>query len=92
MRLKQYGDFMNNDMKLYGQSIMTNCGNKFIFRSNYKDISDLQEICGFSQNEKEILKNATKGECLFIAGNKRIHTKITLLEMEKQIIKDSGGK
>ncbi len=86
------GDFMNNDMKIYGQSIISNCGNKFIFRSNYKDISDLQEICGFSQSEKEILKNATKGECIFISGNKRIHTKIILLEMEKEIIKDSGGR
>ena len=83
---------MNNEMKIYGQSIISNCGNKFIFRANYKDISDLQEICGFSANEREILKNATKGECIFISGNKRIHTKVVLLDMEKEIIKDSGGK
>ena len=83
---------MNNEMRMYGQSIMTNCGNKFIFRSNYKDIADLQEICGFSENEKEILKNATKGECLFISGNRRIHTKVILLDMEKEIITDSGGR
>ena len=75
-------DFLNEKIKLYGQSLLANATNKLFFKSDGKDLKDIVSTFNLTEQEEKMLLNAKVGECLFMCGTRKIHTAFKLFDYE----------
>lgn len=79
-------DFLNEKIKLYGQSLLANATNKLFFKSDGKDLKDIVNTFNLTEQEEKILLNAKVGECLFMCGTRKINMNFKLFDYELQMI------
>ena len=75
-------DFLNEKIKLYGQSLLANATYKMFFRSDGQDLKDLQDTFNLTEKERELIYNAKTGECLLSAGIRKIYAILYIDETE----------
>ena len=79
-------DFLNEKIKLYGQSLLANSTYKLFFKMDGQDLRDVVKIFSLSKKEEELIYNAKRGECLLSAGNRKIFVNVKVPHKELQII------
>ena len=79
-------DFLNEKIKLYGQSLLANSTYKLFFKMDGKDLRDVVKVFSLSKKEEELIYNAKRGECLLSAGNRKIFVNVKVPHKELQII------
>lgn len=66
-------DFLNEKIKLYGQSLLANATYKIFFKCDGQDLKDVQETFNLTDKETKLIYNAKTGECLLVAGIRKIY-------------------
>ena len=79
-------DFLNEKIKLYGQSLLANSTYKLFFKMDGQDLRDVVKVFSLSKKEEELIYNAKSGECLLSAGNRKIFVNVKVPHKEIQII------
>lgn len=79
-------DFLNEKIKLYGQSLLANSTYKLFFKMDGQDLRDVVKVFSLSRKEEELIYNAKRGECLLSAGNRKIFVNVKVPHKELQII------
>ena len=79
-------DFLDEKIKLYGQSLLTNSTYKMFFKMDGQDLRDVVKVFNLTKKEESLLYNAKRGECLLSAGTRKIYTILKIPLEELQII------
>lgn len=79
-------DFLNEKIRLYGQSLLTNSTYKMFFKTDGKDLKDIVTNFKLTEQEEKMLLNANVGECLFMAGIRKIYIMFKLFQYELEFI------
>ena len=79
-------DFLNEKIKLYGQSLLANSTYKLFFKTDGQDLRDIVKVFNLSEKEEQLIYNAKRGECLLSAGNRKIFVNVKVPFYELQII------
>lgn len=79
-------DFLNEKIKLYGQSLLTNSTYKMFFKCDGKDLKDIVSTFNLTEQEEKMILNAKTGECLFMAGIRKIYIIFKLFQYELEMI------
>lgn len=79
-------DFLNEKIKLYGQSLLANSTYKLFFKMDGQDLRDVVKVFNLSKKEEELIYNARRGECLLSAGNRKIFVNVKVPHKELQVI------
>lgn len=85
-------DFLNEKIKLYGQSLLANAINKLFFKSDGKDLKDIVSTFNLTEQEEKMLLNAKVGECLFMCGTRKIYMAFKLFQYELEMIDSKFSK
>mgnify|MGYP004561082703 CR=1 FL=1 len=75
-------DFLSEKIRLYGQSLLTNSTYKMFFKTDGKDLKDIVTTFKLTEQEEKMLLNANVGECLFMAGIRKIYIMFKLFQYE----------
>lgn len=86
-------DWLNEKIRLYGQSLLANSTYKMFFKMDGQDLRDLVKTFGLTKKEENLIYNAKKGECLLTAGTRKIFATLKVPLQELQIIDEhfNGG-
>ena len=76
-------DFLNEKIKLYGQSLLANATYKMFFKCDGQDLKDIQETFNLTNKEAKLIYNAKTGECLLVAGIRKIFATLYIDDEEK---------
>lgn len=76
-------DFLDEKIKLYGQSLLANATYKMFFKCDGQDLKDLQETFNLTDKETKLIYNAKTGECLLSAGIRKIYATLYIDDKEK---------
>lgn len=79
-------DFLNEKIRLYGQSLLTNSTYKLFFKTDGKDLKDIVTTFKLTEQEEKLILNANVGECLFMAGIRKLYIMFKLFEYELEMI------
>ncbi len=85
-------DFLNEKIRLYGQSLLTNSTYKMFFKTDGKDLKDIVTTFKLTEQEEKMLLNANVGECLFMAGIRKIYIMFKLFQYELEMIDPKFNK
>lgn len=86
-------DWLNEKIRLYGQSLLANSTYKMFFKMDGQDLRDVVKTFGLTKKEENLIYNAKKGECLLTAGTRKIFATLKVPLQELQIIDEhfNGG-
>lgn len=86
-------DFLNDKIKLYGQSLLANSTYKLFFKTDGQDLRDIVKTFNLTKKEESLIYNAKKGECLVSAGTRKIFATLKIPVQELKVIDDNcyGG-
>lgn len=79
-------DFLNEKIRLYGQSLLTNSAYKLFFKTDGKDLKDIATTFKLTEQEEKLILNANVGECLFMSGIRKIYIMFRLFKYELEMI------
>ena len=79
-------DILNEKIRLYGQSLLTNSTYKMFFKCDGKDLKDITTIFKLTEQEEKMILNANVGECLFMAGIRKIYIMFKLFQYELEMM------
>lgn len=79
-------DFLNEKIRLYGQSLLTNSTYKLFFKTDGKDLKDIVTTFKLTEQEEKLILNANVGECLFMSGIRKLYIMFKLFEYELEMI------
>lgn len=79
-------DFLNEKIRLYGQSLLANATYKMFFKCDGQDLKDVQETFNLTEKETKLIYNAKTGECLLVAGIRKIYAILYIDRYEREII------
>ena len=79
-------DWLNEKIRLYGQSLLANSTYKIFFKMDGQDLRDVVKTFGLTKKEENLIYNAKKGECLLTAGTRKIFATLKIPLQELQII------
>ena len=82
-------DFMKSS---YGKAIITNSSLQLLLKQSPAAVDTLKKTFDLTEQEKDLLLNATVGEGLFFAGKKHVYMSIKASYTEDQIITTSPGE
>lgn len=82
-------DFLNDKIKLYGQSLLANSTYKLFFKTDGQDLRDIIKTFNLTNKEESLIYNAKKGECLLTAGTRKIFATLKIPIQELKIIDDN---
>lgn len=85
------GDFTDPAVARYGEALLNNPCYKLIMGQGEKDLEAINKLMKLSEAENDLLSSGVRGEGLLIAGNKRVHAKVELADVVKQVIGNRGG-
>jgi type IV secretory pathway VirB4 component len=85
-------DFLNDKIKLYGQSLLANATNKLFFKCDGKDLKDIVETFNLTEQEEKMILNAKVGECLFMCGIRKLYMIFKLFDYELEMIDPKFAK
>ena len=85
-------DFLNEKIKLYGQSLLANSTYKLFFKMDGQDLRDVVKTFGLTEKEESLIYNAKKGECLLSAGTRKIFAILKVPQQELDIIDENSVK
>lgn len=83
-------DLFSLENGIYGKSILNNSSIKNFFSMEEENIKILEKYSNISEREKIEIKSLKRGECLMLAGDNHLLTKIEAADFEKKII--NGGE
>ena len=83
-------DLFSLENGIYGKSILNNSSIKNFFSMEEENIKTLEKYSNISEREKIEIKSLKRGECLMLAGDNHLLTKIEAADFEKKII--NGGE
>ena len=79
-------DYLNEKIRLYGQSLLANSTNKLFFKCDGKDLKDIVNIFNLTEQEEKMILNAKVGECLFMCGTRKLYMIFKLFDYELEMI------
>lgn len=85
-------DFMDPAVQRYGQSLLDNPVYKIIMGQGENDIQSLTKLMHLTEKEIETLQTGNRGEALFFAGNRRVHTTFEVSNEELAMFGKGGGR
>lgn len=83
-------DFLHPSVARYGEGILNNCSIRLLMKSDGTDLEKITRLFVLNDGEHDLIKMATRGQGLLIAGDMRVFANI---EIEKNVLKlcESGG-
>ena len=86
-------DFLNEKIKLYGQSLLANSTYKLFFKMDGQDLRDVVKTFNLTKKEENLIYNAKRGETLLSAGTRKIFMTIKVPYKELKLIDEhfAGG-
>ena len=85
-------DYLNEKIRLYGQSLLANSTNKLFFKCDGKDLKDIVNIFNLTEQEEKMILNAKVGECLFMCGTRKLYMIFKLFDYELEMIDSKFAK
>ena len=85
-------DFLNPEIKMYGQSLLSTACYKILFGTDGKNLKEETELFSLTEAENELLYAQRRGHALFIAGTKKIHANFVLNDTELKYMGSAGGR
>lgn len=85
-------DYLNEKIRLYGQNLLTNSTYKMFFKTDGKDLKDIVNTFKLTEQEEKMILNANVGECLFMAGIRKIYIMFKLFQYELEMIDPKFAK
>ena len=85
-------DYLNEKIRLYGQSLLANSTNKLFFKYDGKDLKDIVSIFNLTEQEEKMILNAKVGECLFMCGTRKLYMTFKLFDYELEMIDSKFAK
>lgn len=82
-------DFLNDKIKLYGQSLLANSTYKLFFKTDGQDLKDIIKTFNLTNKEESLIYNAKKGQCLLTAGTRKIFIALKIPSNELKIIDEN---
>ncbi|OGZ73888.1 MAG: conjugal transfer protein TraC [Candidatus Staskawiczbacteria bacterium RIFCSPLOWO2_01_FULL_38_12b] len=82
-------DFMKSS---YGKAIITNSSLQLLLKQSTATIDVVQKVFNLTEQEKQLLLEASVGEGLFFAGKKHVYMSVKASYTEDQIITTSPGE
>lgn len=79
-------DWLNDKIRLYGQSLLANSTYKMFFKMDGQDLRDVVKTFELTKKEENLIYNSKKGECLLTAGTRKIFATLKIPLQELQII------
>lgn len=79
-------DFFTLDEGIYGKGILNNSSIKCIFQLEEGDVTSLEKVINFSENEKYRFTNLKRGTCIMIAGEEHLALQVEASKMEHTFI------
>ena len=79
-------DWLNEKIRLYGQSLLANSTYKMFFKMDGQDLRDVVKTFRLTKKEENLIYNAKKGECLLTAGTRKIFATLKIPLQELQVI------
>ena len=79
-------DWLNEKIRLYGQSLLANSTYKMFFKMDGQDLRDVVKTFGLTKKEENLIYNAKKGKCLLTAGTRKRFATLKIPLQELQII------
>ena len=79
-------DFLNEKIRLYGQSLLANSTYKLFFKCDGKDLKDIVTTFNLTEQEEKMILNANVGECVFMAGIRKMYVIFKLFQYELEMI------
>lgn len=79
-------DWLNDKIRLYGQSLLANSTYKMFFKMDGQDLRDVVKTFRLTKKEENLIYNAKKGECLLTAGTRKIFATLKIPLQELQVI------
>ena len=85
-------DFLNPQIKMYGQSLLSTACYKILFGTDGKNLEEETTLFKLTEAENELLYSQKRGHALLIAGTKKIHAHFVLDESEFDYMGNAGGR
>ena len=85
-------DFLNPQIKMYGQSLLSTACYKILFGTDGKNLEEETTLFKLTEAENELLYSQKRGHALLIAGTKKIHAHFVLDETEFDYMGNAGGR
>ena len=85
-------DFLNEKIRLYGQSLLANATYKMFFKCDGQDLKDVQDTFNLTDKETKLIYNAKTGECLLTAGIRKIYAILHIDDHELKMIDKKFNK
>ncbi len=82
-------DFLNEKIKLYGQTLLANSTYKMFFKMDGQDLRDVVKTFGLSKKEEQLIFNSKRGECLLNAGTRKIFATLKIPIEELRLIDEN---
>lgn len=82
-------DWLNEKIRLYGQSLLANSTYKLFFKCDGQDLRDLVKTFNLTEMEENLIYNAKRGECLLISGTRKIFATLKIPFQELSIIDEN---
>lgn len=79
-------DFLNEKIRLYGQSLLANATYKMFFKCDGQDLKDVQETFNLTEKETKLIYGAKTGECLLVSGIRKIYAILYIDQQELSLI------
>ena len=79
-------DFLDEKIRLYGQSLLANSTYKLFFKCDGKDLQDIVTTFNLTEQEEKMIFNANVGECVFMAGVRKMYVIFKLFQYELELI------
>lgn len=85
-------DFLNPNIKQYGQSLLSTACYKILFGTDGKNLEEETVLFRLTEAENELLYSQRRGHALFIAGTKKIHANFVIDDSELKYFGNAAGR
>lgn len=85
------GDFLHDDVSRFGEGILNNSSTKILMKSEATDLQKLSGLFNLNQGEQELIRSASVGHGLIIAGDTRVFAEIDIEPGVLRLCQMGGG-
>ena len=85
-------DFLHPSVARYGEGILNNCSIRLLMKTDGTDLEKITNLFILNDGEHDLIKMATRGQGLLIAGDMRVFANIEIEPGVLKLCQAGGGK
>lgn len=86
------GDFLDPEIKRYGQAILDLPAFKIIMGTDGKNLEETKELYDLTEAEEELLASKQRGRALLMIGSKRLRVNFEIPDYKFRYMGEAGGR